>query len=214
MRPPAGFTLIELMLAILVLAIMMSLIYGVVTSTVQAAHRIEEITQGTEIGPAILTRLREDLEAALLPAKEGNFFAGFDRKASTGDRDRLDFVAGVMSFGGEREGDEPVFHSVNEVGYQLLDGKSDPNSAVLYRREDLFLDAEPLKGGRLVELYDRVRHFNLEFWDGETWRPEWNSQKEKGALPKAVRIELRIAVEDREAKDVEHSYSTIVTFPR
>ena len=43
---------------------------------------------------------------------------------------------------------------------------------------------------------------------------DWSSQKEKGALPQAVKIELRIAVEDRNEKDVERAYSTIVTFPR
>ena len=59
-----GFTLVELMLAVLILAIMMSIVYGVVVSTVNAAHRVEEITASSEIGPAILTQVRSDLEAA------------------------------------------------------------------------------------------------------------------------------------------------------
>ena len=210
----AGFTLVELMLAILVLAIMMSLVYGVVTSTVQAAHRVEEITLGTEIGPSILTRVREDLEAAFLPGKDVDAFVGFDRKGNGGDRDRLDFVSAVMGYGSEREGEEPLFHGVNEVGYQLKDSARDPSAAILYRREDPFVDAEPLKGGRLTELYDRVRHFSLEFWDGEAWRPEWSSKKEKNALPRAVKIELKILVEEREQKDVEKTYATIVTFTK
>ena len=213
-RGAGGFTLIELMLAVLVLAIMMALVYGVVVSTVQAAQRVEEITLGTEVGPAILTRLREDLESAIILSKEGDFFAGYDRKSSGGDRDRLDLVGSVMAYGAERDGEEPLFHGVNEVGYQVIDSRRDPSVGVLYRREDYFLDAEPLKGGRLTELYDRVRHFNLEYWDGETWRQDWSSRREKGKLPQAVRIELRIVVDDREDKDVERYYSTIVTYPR
>lgn len=209
-----GFTLVELMLAILVLAIMMALVYGVVVSTVQAAHRIEEITLGTEIGPSILTRIREDLEAALIPNDKAEFFAGYDRKGNGGDRDRLDFVSAVMSYGAERDGEDPLFHGVNELGYQLQDSRRDANYAVLYRREDYFLDAEPLKGGRLTELYDRVKHFNLEFFDGEKWRTEWSAKKEKNQLPKAVKIELKIVVDERETRDVEKVYSTIVTFPR
>ena len=210
----AGFTLVELMLAILVLAIMMALVYGVVVSTVQAAHRVEEITLGTEIGPSILTRMREDLEAAFLPGKDVDAFVGFDRKGNGGDRDRLDFVSGVMGYGPEREGDEALFHGVNELGYQVKDNPKEPNAGILYRREDHFVDAEPLKGGRLTELYDRVRHFAVEFWDGEAWRPEWSSKKEKNTLPKAVKIDLKILVDERESKDVEKVYSTIVTFTR
>jgi hypothetical protein len=202
------------MLAILVLAIMMALVYGVVVSTVQAAHRVEEITLGTEIGPSILTRIREDVEAAILPGKEGDYFVGYDRKGGGGDRDRADFVSAVMGYGSEREGEEALFHGVNEVGYQLKDNPREPNSAILYRREDYFVDAEPLKGGRLTELYDRVRHFNLEYWDGEKWRLEWSAKKEKNSLPKAVKIELRIAVDERDSKDVEKVYSTIVTFTK
>jgi general secretion pathway protein J len=210
----SGFTLVELMLAILVLAIMMALVYGVVVSTVQAAHRIEEITLGTEIGPSILTRIREDLEAAFLPSKEVEGFAGFDRKGGGGDRDRLDFVAAVMAYGAERDGEDALFHGVNEVGYQVKDNPKEPNVGILYRREDYHLDAEPLKGGRLTELYDRVRHFALEFWDGENWRSEWSAKKEKNSLPKAVKIDLKILVEERESKDVEKTYSTIVTFTK
>lgn len=212
--PRRGFTLIELMLAVLVLAIMMALVYGVVVSTVQAAQRVEQITLGTEVGPAILTRLREDLEAAFVPTKDGDFFAGYDRKASGGDRDRVDLVSSVMAYGAERDGEEPLFHGVNEVGYQLIDSRRDPSVGILYRREDYFLDADPVKGGRLTELYDRVRHFNVEFWDGETWRQDWSSRREKGKLPAAVRIELKILVEDRDDRDVERSFSTIVTYPR
>lgn len=210
-----GFTLVELMLAILVLAIMMSLVYGVVVSTVQAAHRVEEITLGTEIGPSILTRLREDLEGAILPGKDGEYFVGYDRKGpGGGDNDRVDLVSAVMGYGAERDGEEALFHGVNEIGYQLKSSPKDPGVSVLYRREDYFIDAEPLKGGRLTELYDRVRHFSLEFFDGETWRAEWNSKKEKNTLPKAVKVDLRILVEERESKDVEKFYSTIVTFTK
>ncbi len=210
-----GFTLVELMLAILLLAVMMSIVYGVVVSTVQAAHRIEEITVGTETGPSILARLREDLEAAILPGKDGDFFAGFDRRGTaSGDRDRVDLVSAVMAYGPERDGEEAVFHGVNEVGYQVIDSQVDPSVGVLYRREDYFLDAEPLKGGRLTELYDRVRHFDLKYWDGENWKDDWSMKREKGKLPQAVKIELRIVVDDRDDKDVERFYTTIVSYPR
>ncbi len=214
-RREGGFTLIEIMLAVVILAIMMAIIYGVVASTVQAQQRIEEVGRLSEAGPALLSRIRSDLESAFLP-RPGEFFVGYDKTGSTGDRDRIDFVAGVLAYGAEREGDEAVFHGVNEVGYQVLDGR-DPKSAglgVLYRREDFSIDPEPLKGGRLTEMYDRVRHLDFQYYDGEKWLREWNSARMKNQLPQAVRVELRIVVTDAAGTPIDQSFTTTVTFPR
>lgn len=207
-RPRKGFTLVELMLAIMILAVMMSIIYGVVVSTVSAARRVEEITAASEIGPAILTRVRSDLEAAFIP-KDGEFFVGSKRPGGGMDRDRIDFISGELAYGSENDVEEARFHSINEVGYQVLDNRKDPNVGVLYRREDYFIDAEPLKGGRLTEVYDRVRSFSLRYYDGEAWRPDWNNQKQKG-LPKAVEIEVRILVTDHDNPNVEQTFKTTV----
>ena len=207
-----GFTLVELMLAILLLAIMMSIVYGVVVSTVTAAKRVEEITAASEVGPAILTRIRADLEAAFLP-KEGDYFVGIKKPGAGNDRDRVDFISSELSYGSENDTEEPRFHSVNEVGYQVLDSQKHPGYGVLYRREDFFIDADPLKGGRLTELYDRVRSFSLRYWDGKEWRPDWGSKAQKG-LPKAVEIELKIVVHNNENPEYEQKFKTTVMLLR
>jgi type II secretion system protein J len=207
-----GFTLVELMLAILILAIMMSIIYGLVVSTVSAARRVEEITASSEIGPAILTRVRSDLQAAFIP-KDGEFFVGSKKPGGGADRDRIDFISGEMAYGTEIEGEEARFHSINEVGYQVLENRKDPNVGVLYRREDYFIDAEPLKGGRLTEVYDRVKSFSLRYYDGEEWRPDWSNKAQKG-LPKAVEIEVKILVTDRDNPNVEQTFKTTVVLSR
>lgn len=207
-----GFTLVELMLAVLILAIMMTIVYGVVVSTVTAAKRVEEITASSEIGPAILTQIRSDLEGAYLP-KEGEYFIASKRSGGAGSRDRIDFVSGVMAYGPENEIETPRFHSINEVGYQVIESHKDPGVVILYRREDYFIDPDPLKGGRLTELYDRVRSFSLRFWDGEMWRDDWNSKTLKG-LPKAVEIELKLMVTDRDEKQIEQTFKSTVTFQR
>lgn len=208
-----GFTLVEIMLSVLLLSIIMTIIYGIVVSTVEAAARVEEISQAGEVGPAILGQLREDLESAFLLPKEGEQFVSISRKGSTGDRDRIDFISCRTAYGARRDGEEPAFHSVNEVGYQVQESKADASVGILYRRQDYFIDNEPLRGGQLTEIYDRVRHFHLEFYNGERWVPDWNSAREKNTLPAAVRIELKIVVTDRE-KPVEQSFVHIVTFAR
>jgi len=211
-RRAEGLTLVELMLAILVLAIMMSIVYGVVVSTVTAARRIEEITAETEIGPAILTRIRSDLESAFLP-KEGEFFLGIKKPGAGSDRDRVDFISSDLDYGSEDDVEEPRFHNVNEIGYQVLTSSKDPGMGVLYRREDYFIDAEPLKGGHLVEMYDRVKSFSLRYYDGKDWRNDWSSKTQKG-LPKAVEIEIRIFVSHNGEPYHEKTYKTTVMLLR
>lgn len=207
-----GFTLIELMLAVLILAIMMAIIYGVVVSTVNAARRVEEITAASEIGPAILTQIRIDLESAFLP-KEGEFFLASKRPGPGGSRDRIDFISGVMAYGSQDGVEDARFHSANEVGYQVLDARKEPNVGILYRREDYFINSDPLKGGKLTEIYDRVRSFSLRFYDGDTWRNDWSSKAQKG-LPQAVEIEVRILVPGRDNTEEEQTYKTTVTYLR
>lgn len=209
-----GFTLVELMLSVLILAILMTMIYGVVSSTIEAQNRIEEVTGGSEIGSAILAQVRQDLEGAFLPKPDEEFFVASDGKGGGGDRDRIDFVTSVVAYGAEREGDKAAFHSVNEVGYQLAENRSESGVGVLYRREDLFVDREPLRGGKLTELYDRVVNFNLQFWNGEKWVKDWNNKREGGKLPRAVQVELRILVTERGSRDHAISHTMTVTWPR
>lgn len=206
-----GFTLIELMLAIFILAIIMTIVCGVVASTVEAAHRVEEVLLSSEVGPAILSQIRRDLEGAFVPAEDVEYFFVVDRKGSSGERDRIDFVASGMSYGPEREGDRGTFQSVNEIGYQVVDNREEPGVGILCRREDYFIDADPLKGGALTELYDRVRHFAVSFWNGEKWVEEWSSKEGRG-LPPAVKIELTIVVNERDDVQKDRAYSTVITF--
>jgi len=207
-----GFTLVELMLAILILAIMMSIIYGVVVSTVSAARRVEEITASSEIGPAILTRVRSDIEAAFVP-KEGEYFVGSKKPGGGGDRDRIDLVSGELAYGSENDVEAARFHSINEVGYQVLENRKNPDVGVLYRREDYFIDADPLKGGKLTEVYDRVKSFSLRYYDGEQWRPDWNNKTQKG-LPKAVEIEVKILVTERDNPNVDQTFKSTIVLSR
>ena len=212
-RARRGFTLVEIMLAMLLTAIVMSLVYGMVVSTIMAQQRIEQVTRATEIGPAIMSQIRSDLDGAFLPRQDEEGFVGINSQGSSGDRDRIDFVSTTIAYGSEEQSLDPRFHSVNELGYQVRPNPNDTGVGILYRREDYFLDQDPMRGGRLIELYERVLHFDVRYWDGEIWLEEWNSRNMEGTIPRAVRVELTILVNDREDANREKFYKTTVTFP-
>ncbi|MBI2932515.1 MAG: prepilin-type N-terminal cleavage/methylation domain-containing protein [Planctomycetes bacterium] len=211
-----GFTLIELMLSMFLVAIMMSIVYGVVVSTIEAQERVEDLMAGSEIGPTLMNFIRQDLEAAFVPDKDKDYFVGIDRKSSTGDHDRVDFLAAVTSYGAEDALAEARFHTINEVGYQVSDSSERPGLGILYRREDYWMDAEPVKGGRLTDLYDRVTMFDVQYWDGGEWIVDWSSQKKEGKLPEAIRVTLKLQVPDRQAESgfSERTYALTITLPR
>jgi len=207
-----GFTLIEIILAVALVALVMGVIYGVVISTIQAAERVDELTHGSEIGPAILAQIREDVAAAFLPGIDQDYFVGQERSG----RDRLDFVSSTAVFASETPMSEPAVHTVNEIGYQVREGPTPEDGLVLYRRVDPFIDAEPLRGGRLTALAEKVTSFKVAYWGGAEWLPSWVSSKQDNKLPPAIRIELKLKVPDRLAEEgaSERTFVTIIPLAR
>jgi len=206
-NPCIGFTLLAVRLAVTITAILMSILYAVVVATINAQARVEAEINISEIGPSLVSQIRQDIEAAFQPDGEGEFFVGLDRP---GRGDRLDFVASVMAYGSEDDYTEASFHSVNEVGYQVMESLEEPGVGILYRRLDYFVDEDPLRGGRLVELYNRVRSFEVTYFTGEDWVTSWATKDNGGRMPQAVRIELKLLLERREDQDVERTYIIIV----
>lgn len=207
-RRQNGFTLIEIILAVALCALVMMLIYGVLASTIQAAERIDEMTHGSEIGPAVLAQIREDLGAAFLPGKDEDFFVGQERSG----RDKLDFISSSAVYAADGTGSEPKIHPVSEIGYQVKEGPSSEDGLVLYRRVDPFIDAEPLRGGRLTALAEQVISFKVTYWSGSEWLTSWVSSKQDNALPSSIRVELKLRIPDRLADGgfSERTFATII----
>ena len=211
--PRSGFTLLEVILAIALTALVMSMLYGVVSSTILAQRRVEAEMFISEVGPALTTQIRQDLDAVFQPDAEGEYFVGIDRTSGSGESDRVDFLATVMAYGSEDEYEEPGFHSVNEIGYQLVPNDTESGVGVLYRRLDYFVDEDPLRGGRLVELYDRVLSFDVQYFDGTQWQKSWATKDNEGNLPEAIKVELKIRLRKSAEKNEDRTYTITVTRP-
>lgn len=189
----AGFTLLEIMLAFALLAFMMVMCSTIISSAVQANQQIETMLQETEAAPAILNVMRMDIEAAFSLDDKREYFFGVEKNGGSGPMDELDFVASRMAYGSEEAGAEPQFHPINEVGYRLEENRTDRAFLLLIRREEHFFDEAPARGGIQVELYDKVKSLTFEYWNGKQWARTWNSRKEKGRVPEAVRVTLALA---------------------
>jgi type II secretion system protein J len=228
-RSASGFTLLEILLTIVILALLLSCVYVVLVGTIQAVERVEYVTQRSELGPGILRLVVRDFEHAVIPGGRGGaYFASKSQGYGAFSTDRVDFVANVPALGpydaeGRNVNGPPRPSPMNEVGYRLMPNPTAPGLFRLFRREGYWIDAEPLSGGMLYEIYDRVRSFQLEYYDGKEWKRDWASL-EMGGLPVAVRVGLTIEVgtpdAERAASATESdtvrlvSYQVVVTIPR
>lgn len=73
-RHSAGFTLLEVLVAILILALCLVPLLGAITQTMRATYRIERITEATELAQNKLAQI----ELEILPEGEGSEQGRFD----------------------------------------------------------------------------------------------------------------------------------------
>lgn len=235
MRPPcdgrsgrAGFTLVEVMVALLIVGFLMlsiTEILGVARNSRDVIHNIQERQLA---GPAILAQIESDLRGLLVYDRDqrGALRVG-DRVLSGFDADTLDFVStadSLLPFAPTARSDFQRA-DVTEVGYHLRQNPDSDDFLELYRREGFGVDDAPFEGGRFALLHDRVKRFNIEVYaeDGPDGEPldQWGTDRDENVgLPKWILIELTLELAPRLVREQliidrrEVTYRRIYRFPR
>lgn len=189
----SGFTLIEVMIAMAILAVMAVLIYSSMTQTIKGKDDVEKRDELGHSANLTLNKMVLDLQMAFL--LNGPDFLGSDGKIKVvfiGKEDRLDFasLSHVRYFKDAKEADYA------EIGYFLEDDKEEPNKKNLMRRESKVIDDKPLEGGSVEMMVEDVKEFHLEYYDPskKEWLKNWDSTQVdfSNRLPRAVRISLKV----------------------
>ncbi len=199
-RSRSGFTIPELLVSITIAALLMVSVFGTLYYTVAARDTIHNLTEAYNAGPAILDRIEQDLKPLwTYDLAGGRILLGRDLTMAGAEADALDFVASVPSAAlplGERR----VRSRLCEIGYHLRANPANPDFLELWRREDFFVDDEPFSGGAFELVYDRVRYFNVTYYDriGPDAEPieEWATEA-TGTFPRLVRIDLAVETQPR-----------------
>lgn len=204
----AGFTLIEIMIAMAILAVMAVLLFTSMSQTLNSKDDIEQKDELNHSANLALNKMSMDLQMAFLLT--GPEFLGSDGKvkiAFIGKEDRVDFssLSHVRYFKDAKEAD------FAEVGYSLEDDKEEPENKVLVRRESKWIDDKPLEGGKPEIMVEKVKEFHLEFYNAQKkeWQKAWDSTQVDVAnrLPRAVKIQLKVQDPNMEEP---YFFSTIV----
>lgn len=213
----AGVTLIEVMVAMAIIAIVSTLLYTAFSQTASNKRAIErqldrqhEIRMGLERIARELSMAYVSIQVNPSPALQAvkTCFIGKDEGGSS----RIDFT----SFSHRRLYRDAHESDQNELSYFVTRHPEDGTRSVLARREQNRVDDDPEQGGRTQILIDDVNSFELSYLDplsGE-WLGTWDSTQgamQPNRLPTQVRILLRVPNPRGRGPDV--TYGTRASLP-
>jgi prepilin-type N-terminal cleavage/methylation domain-containing protein len=214
---PAGFTLLEVLVAGAILSMVLAILYGVFSQTLTSKQFAEARSAQSRAARIVLLRIGDDLQASFPFAPARSRFVGKTSRSQQFPEAFLSFVSlsGLPLTSGSHEGDW------YEIKYQLVPDPRSSSARQLIRRTRF---APPIAGltaaradaGETLPLLTGVRGWQLSFFDGRVWHDEWGKEQTQARLPRAVKIELYLERRKKEATRQEEetvTFSTLVDLP-
>lgn len=213
----SGFTILEVLVAVTILAMMSTIVFGALFYTASSVEQLEERAALHHRAGFILGDISRSVTSAYAP------YAGTYIDA-VGSRDI--FLAAGDPFGDGQAGSLSTFTTnprlaagapgtgIAYVSYELVEAtefndapgwiEDENNPLVLHCDVEPLLSAQGGGDGRFTSWALNVRSLNFEYFDGAAWMKEW-SYEDQEALPSAVKVELELGDSSGES----HAYSTI-----
>lgn len=211
-RSQHGMTLIEAMVAVTILAIITTVVYGGFSQTMRNKTRVEEQSDRAHVVRVAMERMVRELSMAFVSVHVNpnaqmqatlTTFHGYRQ----GRGSRIDFT----SFSHRRLYRDAHESDQNELSYFVTTDPEDRSKLVLARRQQNRIDEDPQTGGTVQVLLRDVLRFEAEYLDpvsGE-WIDQWNSREisqQPNRLP--LQVKLMLTVRDEDAPRGERTYVT------
>jgi len=184
----SAYTLIEVMTAVTILAIMATVAFTIVFGAVKRSRHIDRRVELTTEAAAIVSLMLDDIRGTFVREGVVPFFLGIDDFNAEDPADRLSLLTTAVL----PVNPEIPAGGVGEVEYSIIEGEN--GTFLLLRREQIPARSPFDEGGGAIEITDRVKSMNFTFSDGEEWFEGWDTESaaehEAGKLPRQVRVEL------------------------
>lgn len=208
-RRRSGFTLLELILAMTVTAIVSAALFTSLSGAFKARRQVEDHLSGREAARSVMMTMRSDLQC--VPPAGGRVrgvFIGEDESGMNSvDSDVLTFVTANPKLKSSQD-----FADLRQIELRLLESNDDPDHYVLARLVTGNLLATQTPQPDVQILARRVISLNLQYFDGGEWVDEWDSTQLENQIPTAVEIVLVTAPElSREPEDEDEREKTYIT---
>jgi general secretion pathway protein J len=212
-----GFTLVEVMIAVGITAIIGALVVGSFQRTYAARDLAEAQDERFSSARVALTRMARELSQAYVSEhydrkrfrERPTLFRGKD----LGDRDDLLFttMSHVRLTRDEKASDEAV------VEYSVERDTGSADEYALWRREKTRIDEDPDRGGSKAIVCEHVTQFDVEYWDWkrQEWAREWTTTTtdHQGLLPTRVKVRLGVRWPDGKQRTFETQARVAVIRP-
>lgn len=184
-RRARGLTLVEVLIAIAILSLIGTLIYGAFDGMSRTRRGIGQMTDRYHQGRAALARISRELQSAFLSRHQPldqNYivrktaFVGQDSSPA----DRVDFTAfaHLRLSANAHESDQA------EIGFFAARDPENSGKLDLVRRESKYIDLEPTKGGTINVLAEDIESFSIQYFEPITgeWVDSWDSTQPAAQL--------------------------------
>jgi general secretion pathway protein J len=206
-----GFTLIEILVAVLILGIVLSTVYASYTGTFRIFRETQTDAELYGMARTALERMGLDLEAAA-PWKGAFTFLAKSHQLGKREFTSLTFRSAAHVPLGEKEAQA----GIAVIGYDIEEG-TEKEGYVLLRSDSLRRDPakeESLTGG--FPVCDRIETLTYLFYDAEgkeyeTWDTLAGEEAQKKKAP--AMVEIRLGLVNEKDRENPHMFVTRVRLP-
>jgi general secretion pathway protein J len=213
-RGQCGFTLVEVLLALLMFGIISAVIFTTFSAVVDGVEQGQESGEFYRVGRVALQRMAQEVSSAVLfyiasddpLAPQGNpvGLQGKDEESDGQPHDSLDFV--TIPY--RRFNPEVPTHELCDIAYYIE--KNEEGTSALFREEDCHVDENRRDGGAKLEWADGAVGLDVTYFDATEVYDEWPPDRgDEPGLPCRVRLALTFQRPPKEAR----SFVTTVTLP-
>ena len=207
LRGDVGFTLVELLLALFLFALIAGVVFAAFAAVASGVEKGRQHIELYRVGRTALLRMAQEVGAAL-PPPAGSTTVGFQGKKNadggTG-HDRLDF----LTIPYRRYSDNVLGYELCHVAYYVADNAQ--GRTALFREEDCSGEEDERREHVLrLELTDLAVGLEITYYDAEKDYEEWPTiRDDQHLLPCRVRLALTL----RDAQQYERAFITTVALP-
>ncbi len=211
-----GFTLLEILIAMFIFAVVLSTIYTSYTGTFRIVNETESQADIYGMARVALERIQEDLESVYIPkdakspeSVEDSPFVVEDKEIKGRSADSLRFISRAHLVFSEQE----QASGTAEIDYYVKEDE-EGEGLVLYRADTPAFQEKPEEGTGGLVLCDSLISVNFTYYDDEgEEHDDWYSTSEEfeDKIPKMVSVKL----EFENSTDIEapFTFMTSVALP-
>lgn len=185
-----GFTLLEILIATVLLGILSASLYGSYFTVLRARERVSDGMEARRELGSTLDLIRREFAAARFDRSDRRLrFVVEDRDNFGKPASSLELTAMVPASGqGRKES------GISAIRYRLVE--KDKKQVLTRREQDIFFESADVAGYPQME---RISSFLVECHDGSKWVRSWDTAL-NGALPKMLRITVQVEEDGRPAE--------------